>query len=77
MLLQLEGGYDFAYFYGGIFNTDGHSPEEEIVRSESITSGYQIYVGSEFSVRFTSDGSVQRIGFNITIAAVSKRKLTE
>ena len=72
--MQLEGGYDFAYFYMGIFGSTSHVSEDEIIRSGHIPSGYQIIVGPEFSVRFTSDGSIEEDGFNLTIAAVSKRK---
>ena len=60
----------------GIFGTSSrsHNSEDEIIRSGHIPSGYQIIVGPEFSVRFTSDGSIEEDGFNLTIAAVSKRK---
>ena len=67
--LQLEQNFDFVYFSAGLIDCDDDSISNLTEFTGSVESGVTFEAGNVLSMRFTSDGSVTRRGFDIRVTA--------
>ena len=66
----METNYDFAFFYPAVLGCEG-AMDVEISRT-GLVPAHSMHVGPELSIRMTSDSSVVKKGFNISVQAVPK-----